>query len=201
MKIQGMGTVSVNPVKLQENKEISRRETRESGKASIDTRDVFVPATASKTAVYSRPVEARSETALVDGKTVNEDVDGLLQESERAYSQLREIVRQMLERQGLTFNDLTDPSAMVEVDEETRLEAARMIGEGGEYSVETVSDRIVDFAKALSGGDKSKLDTLREAIDKGFSEAAKAWGGELPGISKETYKAVQEKLDDWMNEE
>ncbi|MBP7401953.1 MAG: hypothetical protein KBA30_04995, partial [Clostridia bacterium] len=93
MKIQGMGTVSVNPVKLQENKEISRRETRESGKASIDTRDVFVPATASKTAVYSRPVEARSETALVDGKTVNEDVDGLLQESERAYSQLREIVR------------------------------------------------------------------------------------------------------------
>lgn len=36
-----------------------------------------------------------------------------------------------------------------------------MIGEGGPLSPEVVSDRIVEFAKAISGEDKEKIDMLR----------------------------------------
>ena len=61
------------------------------------------------------------------------------------------------------------------------------------------SDTIVYFAKAISGGNKSKLDKLIAAIDKGFSEAGKALGG-LPEISMKTYDRIMEKLDVWKNE-
>lgn len=67
-------------------------------------------------------------------------------------------------------------------------------------SPEKVSDRIVEFAKAISGGDKSKIDTLRDAIEKGFAEAARVLGGELPEVSQKTYDLVMQKLDTWAQE-
>ena len=59
------------------------------------------------------------------------------------------------------------------------------------------SDRLVDFAKALTGGDSSKIESMRSAIKKGFEEAKKLWGGELPEISQKTYDATMKKLDEW----
>ncbi|MGF7184641.1 hypothetical protein GGQ84_000725 [Desulfitispora alkaliphila] len=50
-----------------------------------------------------------------------------------------------------------------------------MIGDGGPFSPEVVSDRIVDFAKAMLGGT-------------------------LPEISYQTYDLVMEKLDAWKSE-
>ena len=58
----------------------------------------------------------------------------------------------------------------------------------------------MDFAKALSGGDKSKLPELRAAIEKGFREAERILGG-LPQISRDTYDEVMRLLDEWANEE
>ena len=46
-----------------------------------------------------------------------------------------------------------------------------------------VSDRIVDAAKAFSGGDKNKLGLMRGAIEAGFKAAAGMFGGKLPEIS------------------
>ena len=62
------------------------------------------------------------------------------------------------------------------------------------------SDRIVDFAKALCGGEPDKIEEMREAFEKGFKQAEKTWGGELPEISKKTYEAVMEIFDAWANE-
>lgn len=123
-------------------------------------------------------------------------IQKLQEESDRAYNHLKQIVAQLLERQGLTFQELK----RVEVDEQARLEASALIGEGGELSPEKVSDRIVEFAKAISGGDKEKIELLRGAIEKGFEEAARILGGELPEISQKTYDLVMEKLDKWMEE-
>ncbi|MGI5852527.1 MAG: hypothetical protein ACOX77_10565, partial [Caldicoprobacterales bacterium] len=124
----------------------------------------------------------------------------LKRESEEAHSQLRELVRKLLERQGLTYRDALNPKTQIEVDDAARLEAERAIGDGGLLSPEKVSQRIVDFAIALSGGDRSKIATIKEAIDKGFREAAKALGGTLPEISYKTYDLIIEKLDRWVNE-
>ena len=63
------------------------------------------------------------------------------------------------------------------------------------------SERILDFAKALTGGDSKKAEEMRAAIKKGFEAAAKLWGDELPEISQKTYDAVMKGIDDWKNEE
>ena len=55
------------------------------------------------------------------------------------------------------------------------------------------------MAKALSGGDSSKIGKLKEGFLKGFKEAEKAWGGELPDISKKTYDEVLKRFDEWEN--
>ena len=83
------------------------------------------------------------------------------------------------------------------VDAATKAQAQADIAEDGYWGVEQTSERILDFAKALSGGDPSKVEELREAFEKGFKDATKTWGDELPEISQKTYDAVMKKFDDW----
>ena len=85
------------------------------------------------------------------------------------------------------------------VDEETQKQAQADIAEDGYWGVEQTSDRIPDFAKALSGNDPEKADLLIDAFKKGFDDATKSWGKDLPDISKRTYDAVLEKFDKWKN--
>ncbi len=125
-------------------------------------------------------------------------VDSLRKEALRIHGNLVRIVEELLRRQGKTLNLLGDDD-LIEVDDIARAEAQALIGPDGDLGVEAVSDRIVDFAKALSGGDKSKLETLRNAIDQGFKEAEKMLGG-LPDISRQTYDRVMEKLKAWEEE-
>ena len=126
-------------------------------------------------------------------------VDKIKKETERAYASLRRIVEDLLNRQRKAFHPLEEGDEVV-VDEQARLEAQELIGPDGILGVEAVSQRIVDFAIAISGGDKSKLDILKKAIDDGF-KAADNILGELPEISKETYNRIMEKLDAWEREE
>ena len=39
-----------------------------------------------------------------------------------------------------------------------------------------------------------------EALEKGFKEAEKAWGGELPDICMQTIEMTREKLTKWKTE-
>ena len=66
--------------------------------------------------------------------------------------------------------------ASLDVDDETRAEAASLIGEDGDLGVNQVSKNILDFAKAASGGDPSKIEELKQAFLKGFSEAERVLG-------------------------
>ena len=137
-------------------------------------------------------------------KSEPKSVEQLMAESENAFGHLKQIVGDMLKRQGLKFRDLKDIKVedvkTETIDDIAQKEAQAMIAEGGEYSAENVSDRIVDFAKAISGGDKSKLELLRSAIEDGFGAATKDFGAELPEITKETHQLIMDKLDAWANE-
>lgn len=146
-------------------------------------------------AVYEKTDSKESLGHIYDKKTV----DKLKKDTERAYSSLKRIIEYLLIRQGKSLH-LLEEGEVVEIDEQARLEAQELIGPDGILGVEAVSQRIVDFAIALSGGDKSKLDGLRKAIDKGFKEAEQVLG-ELPEISRETYSRVMEKLDAWEKSE
>ena len=155
--------------------------------------DTYESLTLEQKVTYDKP--------KVDQKTIQQ----LKDESEKAHAQLKQIVTALLKRQGLEFQEISQikPADLKEVtsDEIAQKEAQAMLDEGGDLSAGKVSDRIVDFAKAISGGDKSKFDLLKKAIDDGFEAAGIEFGAELPEICQETYKLTMEKLEAWAKED
>ena len=81
-------------------------------------------------------------------------------------------------------------------DEETVKQAQADIAEDGYWGVEQTSDRIVQYATALTGGDPDKLDSMIAAFEKGYAEAEKTWGDTLPELSQRTREAVMKKFQD-----
>ncbi|MFV0520350.1 MAG: hypothetical protein ACK5LY_08770 [Lachnospirales bacterium] len=88
----------------------------------------------------------------------------------------------------------------LEVDQATIDQAKEDVSEDGYYGVNKTSDRLLDFAKAISGGDPEKIELLRDAVIEGFKQAEQMWGDELPQISKDTFNATMDKFDAWASE-
>lgn len=129
-------------------------------------------------------------------------VQRLLAEAEKREQSFLELIRKMIAKQGQVFTDATDVYALLregklEVDPETRAQAQKDIAEDGYWGVEQTSERLFSFAKALTGGDPAKADEMIEAVKKGFKEATKAWGDELPEICKKTFDTTISKLEAW----
>lgn len=130
-------------------------------------------------------------------------VERLKSEAGKPLAALKDVVEKLILRQtgrSVSININIEITGIIGSDTMTQAEAAEAVSETGEWGVEAVSDRIVSFAKSLSGGDSGKLELLRGAIEKGFTNAKKALGGNLPDISSKTYDAVMEKLDSWAAE-
>lgn len=120
-------------------------------------------------------------------------------------SQLESIVQQMMQNQGLTLAKADDvwsflASGNFTIDEAAKKKAQDEISENGYWGVNQTSDRIVEFAKAISGNDSTKADQLLDAFKEGFKQATKTWGKDLPDISQKTYQAVVDKFDAWKKE-
>ena len=129
-------------------------------------------------------------------------VQALKDDANARQQQLIEIVRKSMTGQASTWDKSQGLKSLFEnltVDADTIAQAKKDIAEDGYWGVEKTSDRILDFAKALSGGDKDKADELLNAFKKGFSQATGAWGDKLPSICQDTYDAVVKKFDDWKN--
>ena len=45
------------------------------------------------------------------------------------------------------------------------------------------------------GDDPDQLEKMRDAFKKGFQQATKSWGQDLPDISNQTYDAVMKGFD------
>ena len=165
-------------------------------------------------AVYEKSDAAASKTSVVAKKDNSAVVAKLKADQEARLSSLQSLVEKLISKQGNTYakanasTDIMNDSSFwnairtgqFEVDEETAAQAKEDISEDGYWGVKQTSDRLLDFAKALTGGDPSKVEEMRNAIQKGFKEAAKLWGGDLPDISQQTYDATMEKLDAWAKE-
>ena len=151
--------------------------------------------------------EKSSESSSKQTKTYKpnpELVEKLKKDQETRKQQLLDLVRKMFNQQATTAAtanvDIKIPSedelwktlasGKFEVDEETKKQATEDISEDGYWGVNKTSERILDFANALTGGDPSKLQTMVDAFKKGYEQAEKTWGGKLPEISQKTYNAV-----------
>lgn len=121
-------------------------------------------------------------------------------DQEARQKQLQSIVEQMMTKQGQTFNSANGiwsilAGGKLEVDEATKLQAQKDVAEDGYWGVKQTSERILDFATALTGGDPDKIEEMREAFKKGYKQAEDTWGGKLPEISQKTYDAVMAGFD------
>ena len=152
--------------------------------------------------VYEKSSQTYKDT--VTKKTDYAMVAKLKADAEQRTSQLRSLVEKMMTKQGTAIANADSMWSFLAdgnftVDEETQKQAQADIAEDGYWGVEQTSDRILDFAKALSGNDPEKADLLIDAFKKGFEDATKSWGKDLPDISQRTYDAVLDKFDKWKN--
>jgi len=172
-------------------KQESNRETTSEQEAYI----VDIGGTSEKKATYDNPSVVKPDIKRIEQ---------LKKEADDALRPLRQLVEELLKKQGMYFRDASlKPSEgkMVEIDDETRGEAQRLISEDGEFGIENTANRLFEFAKAVSGNDKTKIYELKAAIEQGYRAAEKAFGGELPEICKKTIERTMEKLDQWAQSE
>ncbi len=110
---------------------------------------------------------------------------------------LRGLVLNIFKEQGLEYN-IETPEGQVDLETITPEEAQELVADDGYFGVENTAERIFQFAIGISGGDPSRIDAIKESVNNGFQEALEAFGGELPEISYDTFDAVMNKLDEWV---
>jgi hypothetical protein len=139
---------------------------------------------------YGKPTANNTATAPVD-------VAALLAKSNQQVSDFLKLLGNLVQQQGLQWNKVVSGEQQLTVDPQTKAEATQAVSEDGEMGIKNTARRILDFARLGIGNDPSKIDTLRAAVQQGFDEAKKAFGGSLPDISKQTHDAIMATLDDW----
>ena len=170
-------------------KEKTSAEEAKTTTTAEDTGVIYEHSTAAKTS-------STKKTYTPDTNLVNK----LKADAENRASQLRSLVEQFMGKQANTYGNANDiwsflRSGNFTVDPATKAQAQADIAEDGYWGVNQTSDRIIQFANALTGGDPDKIESMREAFKKGYAQAEKTWGGSLPEISQKTYDAVMEKFD------
>lgn len=160
--------------------------------------------TSSAKTTSSGVIYEKNSDTTVTKKDNSAIVEMLKADLEARTQQLTNIVQQMLAKQGNTLAKADDmwsflASGDFTVTPEVKAQAQADIAEDGYWGVEQTSERILDFAKALSGGNAEYADELLAAFKKGFEQATGVWGKELPEISQKTYDAVLEKFENWKN--
>jgi hypothetical protein len=186
-------TTSNTMTKTSANASNEKKTTNTSSQSTDQTSGVIYERSNATTAVNSYYTQ---NTALIN--QLKTDFDDKL-------TQLHNLVYKLISKQGNVANNADDIWSLLQkgdftVDQETVDTAQEEISEDGYWGVTQSSDRIISFAKTLTGGDPSKINTMQEAFENGYKEATKSWGKALPEISSKTYDAVMEKFDIWRKE-
>lgn len=154
--------------------------------------------------VYEPSSESEATTTSTTKKTYTKNtalINQLKSDAEARTAQLQSLVQKLMLGQSNSYAKANDmwsflASGNFTVDAATKAQAQEDISENGYWGVSQTSQRILDFATALTGGDPDKIEEMRSAFKKGYEKAEKTWGGSLPEISKQTYDAVMKGFDD-----
>ena len=189
---------------LTTGKTYTASKTKDTAKTSSSKAD------STQAAVYEKSDETVA-APKTERKVDSETIAKLKADAEERTNSLRSLVEKMMTKQGQTIaksgvldfengTNLAEIFKNLEVDEETRLQAQKDTAEDGYWGAEQTSERILSFAKALAGDDPKLAQDMLKAIEKGFGEAAKAWGEDLPELSQNTMKMTFEKVNKWIEE-
>lgn len=194
-EIQGYGRNTANTAILRAQLDAAKEKTSEEkdtadieAKAAVENnQDKFVKSSTASAGTYSK------------NKLTSAQADMLRKSEEQRMNAFQQMLRSMVVKQGEKSN-LSMFGLNLNVSQADSAAAAASLQEGGEWSVDAVATRLMDMAKALSGGDPSKIEELRTAVQKGFKAAGMDLGGKLPGICNDTYNEVMRRFDDWKKE-
>ena len=170
----------------------------ESTVAATDTK--AAEATTENGVVYEPSGETATDSAKKTYTPNTQLVNQLKADAEARTSQLKSLVEKLISGQGNAIGKADDIWSFLRSGDFTVDAATKAQAEADIADVEQTSDRILDFAKALTGGDPAKAEEMREAFKKGFEQATKTWGDKLPDISQKTYDAAMKKFDNWAAE-
>ena len=182
MDFNGIGT----SYSAYETKNVSAKSTNDKKADSTDK--------SSEKSVYSEisaSYEPSSSTSKVTSATDRKAIIAQLKsDTEQRMAQMQSLVTKMFAKQGITIGTADDmwkalANGNFTADADTIAQAKEDISEDGYWGVNQTSDRLLDFAVALSGGDE---------------EATKSWGKDLPSISNDTYSATMKKFDQWFSD-
>lgn len=193
--------MSVNSINNVSNTAAYTAPTQSSATKSAENTNSSKDTSSSKGAVYEKG--STSKTSSNKGIYSKSDIVARMKrDTETRTAQLKSLVEKMMTSQGNKIGQSDDmwrflAKGNFTVSADVKAQAQADIAEDGYWGVKQTSDRIVEFAKALTGGDSSKAEEMRAAFEKGFKAATGAWGSKLPSISQQTYDAVMEKFDDW----
>jgi hypothetical protein len=95
-----------------------------------------------------------------------------------------------LENTGYTGKPITELS---------QEEAKELVSDEGYFGITQTSDRVSNFVFNFAGDNLEILQKGREGIVKGFEEAKKLFGGELPEISYKTQERTLALIDEKIN--
>lgn len=177
----------------------------EKNTASKKTTEESTAAATDAAAVYEKDTATVKDSAnkIYDRDSV---VARLKADQQSRIDSMNSLVQKLLGKQANKFNlangknlSSTFSELAGKVDQDTIDAAKKSISEDGYWGVNKTSDRLVSMAIALSGGDTEKADEMMAAIEKGYNQATKAWGKELPQICQDTMAATRQKMEDWKN--
>ena len=172
-----------------EAKKEAKKETKASEKE--DQGAVYEKSTSEKKATYSINKMSAEDRAAI--------VEQMKQDQVNRKQQLCDLVNQMLSKQAGTSKlaSLFSPENLKNVSPEAIAQAKEDVSEDGYWGVKQTSQRLFDFASALAGDDVEKMKEMQKAMEKGFKQATKAWGEELPSICKDTIDAANKLFDEY----
>lgn len=190
--------------------ESTAKKTEEKTEKTDKTEDTATKKENTEGAVYEKSTETDDKkTPYSINKMSSEDRASLVQklksDQEQRQSQLLDIVRQMMSKQATTYAQSGTSDDMWKflakgdftVDAQTKAQAQADIAEDGYWGVKQTSQRLFDFASALAGDDVEQMKKMQAAMEKGYKQATKSWGGELPSISKDTLDAANKLFEDY----
>ncbi|ONI40229.1 hypothetical protein AN639_12500 [Candidatus Epulonipiscium fishelsonii] len=176
--------------------------------------DSYQPSTqTTQSATYTKPTvtEAETDKESQKAKAAAFVEQANIENQERQKQMMQDFVKNNVSNQsGMGYTGNTDILKEIfgSVDEAlppmatTPEGAAAAVAPGGAYSVEAVSDRLMEMAKAFAGDDPEMIEEMQNAVKKGFEQAGMdlETGEGLPDISFETFNATMEKFEKWKAE-
>jgi hypothetical protein len=183
-------------------------------KTSTETEEAKAEsASESEGVVYEKSTGDEKKASYSINKMSAEDraalVSQLKADQEQRQTQLLDIVKQMMTKQATTYTTATSDSSDdiwkflakgdFTVDAATKAQAQQDISEDGYWGVTQTAQRLFDFASALAGDDEDQMKKMQEAMQKGYEQATKSWGQDLPDISSKTLEAANKLFEDYYN--